>query len=415
MADIFSGLALFTDCEDKHSIQSNEMAAVISETKSTSSSRIPSPFKRVFIQSLSTIKQESTPAEVKTDYWLSVHCGKHFKYDENDETVNTCKCTTLTQCQNVPTNTTSTHGVKFFDAFYKAYNTHSGVILSPDDFKLHFNLRFSDYVNSKDTAELIRHKFVTHEGKKILKVQFGQTIDWELFFQLIEKQIYANSNEKVAADLVGRFSTTGFVERVLSAASTMSICKKYFSYEMSTFCGISHVDYMGNLDDWTKLLTQVKALRSYVNEEKMTPSMTEWQSFVDGFVLILDKLISQFTSGIADCAWWNKIISLRSTKGSGGTTYVSGWILGLLGCQTTEVGLYKMGAHVPSSFQFPVTHDDGGVLREYLVMGGFSGVTKNETLNSFRPQQSLSVIYPKPEMVVIVPAHPNLLDADNSD
>src|SRR5581483_1122190 len=56
----------------------------------------------------------------------------------------------------------------FLGAFYEAYMIHGDVQINPDDLWIQIMLFLSEYVN--DRSELLRSKFVRHEGKMKLTV-----------------------------------------------------------------------------------------------------------------------------------------------------------------------------------------------------------------------------------------------------
>lgn len=59
----------------------------------------------------------------------------------------------------------------FFDMFWMAFNTHSEIILSPDDVWIAISLAFSQHI--QNNAEKLREKFVSHNGKEKLMVKFS--------------------------------------------------------------------------------------------------------------------------------------------------------------------------------------------------------------------------------------------------
>jgi hypothetical protein len=111
-----------------------------------------------------------------------------------------------------------------------------------------------------------------------------------------------------------------------------------------------------------------------------------------------------------DVKWWNKIISLHSTSGSGATTYVNGWILDFLGIGRRNYEHYslieniniigtdinKIETTIPNFFTFEIIHTnlETGIQNKLLAFAGFGGVHKNETGDSYRPTQSLSILLP---------------------
>eukprot|EP00492_Amphilonche_elongata_P003970 TRINITY_DN435_c0_g1_i1.p1 TRINITY_DN435_c0_g1~~TRINITY_DN435_c0_g1_i1.p1 ORF type:complete len:302 (-),score=73.01 TRINITY_DN435_c0_g1_i1:27-932(-) len=94
----------------------------------------------------------------------------------------------------------------------------------------------------------------------------------------------------------------------------MDCMKSYFEFRATTCCGISKVKLLGTLQDWEMLQKMVSALRQY--------KLGWWIKHLEP---VIDKIVLAY-KGEKDKKFWYTIYKQWSTYGSGGTTYVTGWI-----------------------------------------------------------------------------------------
>ena len=103
------------------------------------------------------------------------------------------------------------------------------------------------------------------EERDILKV------DYEYFFDEITKGI--GENVKVPEFVDGTtadFSTTTPVLKIVSQITLMYSVKEYFNYGIRMGCGIPAVEMLGTEEDWAKLTSKLKVLRSLLESMKRT-------------------------------------------------------------------------------------------------------------------------------------------------
>ena len=222
----------------------------------------------------------------------------------------------------------------FIGSFLNAYNTHSDVVLNPDNIWIMISLYFSKYVDKN--AETLRSKFVNHDGKKKLVVkEYANSVEqslemekqWDYFYEQIHEQIKSNTKEGVVDALKCDFSTTGTVEKIISTSVIMNSFKKYFSYGRSICsCGINNVYFQGIREDWTKLIKKTENLAQYDVDGQMT-------KYVDHVLIILNQFVNTW-DGNVDVEFWNRIMTTEEKRiGSGGDvqTNIQGWILHFFG------------------------------------------------------------------------------------
>ena len=94
-------------------------------------------------------------------------------------------------------------------------------------------LYFSKYVN--ENAKQLRNAFVSHKGKKILKVTIEGNNpycqkNWEEFLDKMIDEIKDNTAGKVTDHLECNFTTTDKFAKIMSTATIMSTFQKFFEY-----------------------------------------------------------------------------------------------------------------------------------------------------------------------------------------
>lgn len=280
---------------------------------------------------------------------------------------NGCPCKSLAYYEN--NGVCKRTGLGFYGAFAQAYNTHTDVIISPDDVWMIIMLQLKKYVTNN--SEKMRHLFVSHEGKQKLVVTTGNQLDesqWEEFFTLMIDTIKSNTKEGIVDHLQADFTTTGIVEKMLSTAVIIDSFKNYFDYgRCIPMCGIRHVMFMGTLEDWTKLLEKVIKLKSYSVDDF-------WTKYIDEIEPIIKKFIDTY-QGKVDTNFWDKIMNIKyGHLGSGSTSYVSGWILKFYGLyeEVETADIKEELIDVPVEIDNKLT----GIKKMVSIFGGFGGVTR---------------------------------------
>jgi len=261
----------------------------------------------------------------------------------------------------------------FIGSFLNAYNTHSDIVLNPDDIWIMISLFFSKYVDAN--AETLRNKFVTHEGQKKLVVkEYADTVEqslrmekeWNYFYEQIHEQVKSNTKEGVVDALKCDFSTTGVVQKIISTSVIMNSFKKYFSYgRMILCCGINNVYFQGVRDDWTKLIDKTANLAQYDVDSKLT-------KYIENVLIILKEFVNTW-DGAVNVDFWNRIMATEEKRiGSGGQTQtmIEGWILHFFGeykrMDLDDVPDYSISVPVELENQLTRTKKDLDIVANWL-------------------------------------------------
>ncbi|OQV19508.1 hypothetical protein BV898_06496 [Hypsibius exemplaris] len=167
------------------------------------------------------------------------------------------------------------------------------------------------------------HAYNAHQrlAKKELEVTAAgsrYTVDFgnlaEQMGHLIQKNVIDPSlREWIIPD----FTTTTSNDRIVSSVVMMATLKAYFSYKMSTLCGLPAVTLLGEREDWQKLLTRLDKLPSFGKET------SQWATLLKP---VLTRFVSTFDQPESkeNKDFWQTIV--HHQVGGSGPNYLSGWI-----------------------------------------------------------------------------------------
>ncbi|CAG8460782.1 32105_t:CDS:1 [Racocetra persica] len=209
----------------------------------------------------------------------------------------------------------------FAAAILHAYNYHKHLRLNPDDVWLAISQGVSHHINFN--PEKFRDRFVQHEGKKDICVDATDIIsgfkgDWP---EVVNRLVTATDNNVEKIDLKEllecNFSTTTTTSLTASRIVLLDSVKAYFRYLVSTMCGIPKVTLEGTLDDWMKIQEKVIHLR------KLNLDLDFW---LDRLEPVIWNLVATYRGEI-DEDFWGRIVRIDKVFGSGGGTFITGWML----------------------------------------------------------------------------------------
>ena len=169
--------------------------------------------------------------------------------------------------------------------------------------------------------------FVSHEGKKELKVQVPnlslRDVDYNWFFNEISKLISKNVKVPEYVDAVtADFFTTIAVQKIVSQITLMSSLQRFFRYQM-TRCGIPGVEMLGTEEDWKRLQSKLKVLRTLLEPIGNDIGLrAEWWDLVEK---VFGVLLATYR-GEPDKHFWSLIVSYEELHGSGQRSGFTGWI-----------------------------------------------------------------------------------------
>ena len=182
-----------------------------------------------------------------------------------------------------------------FAAVLTAYNNHWQLRTSPDDWWFCVIKRVAAAIDRNAEKESVRKMFVDHEGKKTVEVavpdQSIYTVDYCGFFDLISKGIKDNIKVPEFVDgMTADFSTTTAVQKIVSQITMMNSVQAYFRFARTAACGIPAVEMLGTEDDWSKLKSKLKVLRTLLEPiENDLNLSSEWWEVVENGLLCFAK------------------------------------------------------------------------------------------------------------------------------
>ncbi|XP_068679731.1 uncharacterized protein [Montipora foliosa] len=219
-----------------------------------------------------------------------------------------------------------------FAAVSTAYSYHYNLRTSPDDWWFCVIKRVACAIDANAEKESVRKMFVDHEGKKDITVFMEERdilkVDYEYFFDEITKGIRENVKVPEFVDgTTADFSTTTPVLKIVSQITLMYSVKQYFKYGMAVGCGIPAVEMLGTEEDWAKLTSKLKVLRTLLEPIEKDLCLGEaWWNVVRE---VFHNLLKTY-QGEPDTKWWSHIVDYQTAYSSGfilnGKRKIKGWI-----------------------------------------------------------------------------------------
>jgi hypothetical protein len=286
-------------------------------------------------------------------------------------------------------NLTSVYSNPFIEALTFSYSSHYPLVLGPDDVWMVIAQSFALHVDQN--AEKLRKMFVQHEGKVHIEwrndslVMGSPNNNWMTGFDFFAAKIKEHIGKKHDL-LTANFSTTGPIERAASQVVLMDAMKHYFSYGVTTCCGVPEITLLGTPDDWKSIRTRVQAFAEF-------EGLGQW-------VKTLDPVLAEFVNaseGRVDRDFWKGIY--KSESMGSGNPIVSGWANALFLYMQAYQGFIKnplaedlKARYNPSNDAYPSGISKvpfiwtyHGTEYNYEFLGGFIALSQDPETLSLRP------------------------------
>ena len=206
----------------------------------------------------------------------------------------------------------------FINLVALAYAKHYAMEINPDDIWLMILDGFRLHV--KNNRDALKDRFVAPGTDTVVSVMDNsltlESTHKEWFYTLSElfDSLQAKLPLETGAPLRTKFSTTSPVDANISRTMTMAVASEYYSYRVTTLCGIPKIKVNGTKEDWTLLKDSFNRLASQLD-------MKWW---ADGLNPILDEFINIYDDKI-NLKHWKNIYKYYEPEGCGAPDF-SGWI-----------------------------------------------------------------------------------------
>lgn len=207
----------------------------------------------------------------------------------------------------------------FIGMVAKAYAEHYPIEIYPDDIWLLLLDGIKIHVNNN--REKLRNEFVMNGADSVLTIEDNSLTlsslpeKWErdvleVYDSLLQK---IPAKTRTSFDVI--FSTTTPVSAFTFKAMLLSIASNYFTFGITTLCGIPEIAIKGTMLDWIRL-------KARFNELAEILEMDWWASELNP---VLDKFIAAF-AGKVDLEFWRGFYKYNEGEGCGWGPKINGWI-----------------------------------------------------------------------------------------
>ena len=218
-------------------------------------------------------------------------------------------------------------------------------------------------------------------------------VNYSWFFEEIAKKIRENVKTPEYIDAItADFSLTTPVQKIVSQITLMSSVQEFFEFRMMLCCGIPSVEMVGTEDDWAKLLSKLKVLRTLLEPIQNALGLsTQWWAAVKD---VFEKLLATY-QGSPNKDWWSRIVS-RKSFGSGPSGY-GGWFTHFLEGTKEAIEIRDFSGGVVT---VPLTiADPSGTEDTAALVAGMLGFTfhddNSDEVPSVQPFQGWSLLLPQ--------------------
>jgi hypothetical protein len=289
----------------------------------------------------------------------------------------------------------------FFSAAFIAYSYHIPLALSADNFWFQIMNEVARHINLNSDKFKKHITDATSDEKQKIDVDItGMT--FEDGIHLIVSELQNKVKDKKLIEVCdGKFSTTTPLIKSCYGAVLMNSLQKFFSYKMTTRCGIKKITLLGSEQDWQNLCDRVKTLRTM-------PYAQGIESNLDQIIITLNKILNSY-KGDVDKDFWRDIVIHQHGSGY---NFISGWLADFFFYDSSDKPLEMSKAHsspwdkpawsglrrvietadIPVGYSStPFIWDNQGSLHNMMIYSGQSGVqVLNTSYNPNNIEKSVS-------------------------
>ncbi|XP_070532260.1 uncharacterized protein [Ptychodera flava] len=279
-----------------------------------------------------------------------------------------------------------------------AYDNHYPLVLSPDMIWLCITQGLAIHIN--ENSERLREKFVSHSGKKEIKVRRDDfvkglaTNPWPEVFGEFSEKIKDEIGATIYDLITPNFSTTGPMEKAVGDIALIDAMQSYFTYTFITLCGIPSITLEGTKEDWIAVRDKVEQLEQY-----------DLKWWTKELLPVLDQFVNA-SSGTINREFWSDIYKIDDNSGG---PYITGWIITLFP-YLQKYGSFAQNEYVDkwsvreiffgvTTDRFPSGLSKAPFVWEYFeqkfemqFIGGFMAVSQDHETLALRPELGWAVV-----------------------
>jgi hypothetical protein len=178
-------------------------------------------------------------------------------------------------------------------------------------------------------AHLLMHGSWNGTKTEILVQNDSQTLngEWANSIELFRNKMLDLVPDQTFATLTPEFSTSGYMENLSKLLTLMDAGSSYYTYVVSTRCGIPQIRLEGTQEDWMKIHNLLDWVATNIEDLKL------YALYLQSHVL---KIASTVATNQIDYQFWGDCIKYNNTQGSGSGPKINGWLATFSGYTTTS-------------------------------------------------------------------------------
>ncbi len=198
-------------------------------------------------------------------------------------------------------------------------------------------------------SHLLMHGKWDGSKKEIEVRNDSQTLngEWKTSIELFREKLIELVPEKTVETLTPQFSTSGEMENLSKLLTLMDAGSSYYTYVVSTRCGVPQIKLEGTPSDWMKIYNLLDWVAVNIEDLKL------YATYLQGHVM---KIVQTITTKEIDYRFWGDCIKYNNNQGSGSGPTLNGWLNTFTGITTTK-GNNKLKDYSNPSLFYTVPHD----------------------------------------------------------
>ena len=211
----------------------------------------------------------------------------------------------------------SSDEISFINLVAHAYDCHNSIEINPDDIWL--TILNGIRLHVKNNRDLLKDRFVSPGTNTAIDIR-NDSLSWNTTYEKwhgVLADLFDSLQEKMPVEtgepLNVKFSTTSPIDYNISRSMVMAFASDYYTFTLTTGCGIPKIKVNGTKLDWSLLKDSFNKLASRLDLEWWAKELNP----------ILDEFINIF-DGKINLSHWRNIY--KKPESECGRVPVDGWI-----------------------------------------------------------------------------------------